>query len=141
MKKLFIGTSIAVALVASSFLAVGSVGAGVDTATLTVTKTVVGTPPPGATFVVNVYCEFEEGDPETMDIEFGPSGGSEDVLFSDEALCTVTEVDNGGADSSTGPIEVLIDAPTSFEAEIVNTFDPEPTPTTPVVVAPLAFTG
>ncbi len=140
MKKLFIGTSVAVALVASTFLVVGSVGAGVEEATLTVTKTVVGTPPPGATFLVNVSCEVLEAEPIDEDIEFGPSGGSTVMGIPGPALCTVTEVDNGGADSSTGPIEVLIDAPTNFDAEIVNTFDPEPTPT-PAIAVPLAFTG
>lgn len=59
----------------------------------------------------------------------------------------MTEVDDGGADSSTGPIVVVIDSDARLTAEIVNTFDPDPTrtaapiPAAEAVVAVPAFTG
>ena len=167
-RKFLVATSVAAALAAGSFLAVGPASAGRTAATLTVTKTVVGTPPPGATFVVNVLC-VEEAPPGTTlpvifsggssrasglsetvyddDVVFGPSGGSEEFIFFSEATCTVTEVDDGGADSSTGPVVVVIDSDARFTAEIVNTFDPDPKttaapiPAAEAVVAVPAFTG
>lgn len=98
MRKFLVATSVAAALVAGSFLAVGPASAGgtPSTATLTVTKTVVGTPPPGATFVVNVLCVEEAPSGTTLPIIF--SGGSsrasgfsetvydEDVVFGPSAL-------------------------------------------------------
>ena len=120
--------------------------------------------------MINVFCESDrssdtipdgggvislnvpQGSPIVFDedITFGPTGGSEDFEFFNSAVCTITEIDDGGADTSTGPVEVLIDEPTFFDAEIVNTFDVAPATTTETtapapaaaaVVAAPAFTG
>ena len=141
----------AVVLVGSALIA-SPAGAGEgETATLTVTKTVVGTAPADAEFVINVFCESDripdtipdgggiielnapQGSPIIYDedITFGPTGGSEDFIFFNSAVCTITEIDDGGADSSSGPVEVFIDEPSVFDAEIVNTFDAAPVTTVP----------
>ena len=139
----------AVVLVGSVLIASpASAGRPNETATLTVTKTVVGTAPADAEFVINVFCESDRGGGEVIvdelvplgdgpavvydeDITFGPTGGSEDFTFFDAAICTITEIDDGGADSSTGPVEVFISDPELFAAEIVNTFDDAPATTLP----------
>ena len=58
----------------------------------------------------------------------------------------LTETDDGGADSSSGPVEVAIEDPIAYEAEIVNTFVAAETTTTAAaaaeaVEAVAAFTG
>ena len=62
-------------------------------------------------------------------------------MFTGLSQCTVTETDNGGADSSTGPVNVDIVRPITYDATIVNTFAATPTtPTsaTPTTAAPAA---
>ena len=66
-------------------------------------------------------------------------------MFSGPSDCTVTETDDGGANANSGPVDVAILAPISYDAEIINTFDPTPT-TAPAaeaaaVAATPAFTG
>jgi hypothetical protein len=55
-------------------------------------------------------------------------------------VCTITELDDGAADTSTGPVDVEIRGPVRFDAEIVNTFDTEPATAGAVQAAP-TFTG
>jgi hypothetical protein len=150
----------------------GAVPAGAQTTvptqldTLTVTKTVVGRPPAGTTFVLHINCigqavQMQPGKQQGLhgqggaipvfdeDITFGASGGSKDYVFNNPAQCVVTETNDGGADSSTGPVTVDIAEPTHYSAVITNTFDPAATTTTApapaaaaaAVQATPAFTG
>ncbi len=125
-----------------------------EVAVLTVTKTVAGTAPTDAEFTLHLTCTPEELDGAAQtnvaaydeDITFGSTGGSEDFTFTSASLCEVTEVDDGGADSSTGPVNVDILEPIAYSAEITNTFDPATTSTTAAaaaeaVEATAAFTG
>jgi hypothetical protein len=127
-----------------------------ELATLTVTKTVFGTPPAGTTFVLHLTCvssplnagnvsksaqlaDYDE------DMTFGAAGGSKNFTFNRESTCDVTETDDGGATSSSGPVHVVINNPTQFNATITNTFV-EATTTAPpaawaAVEAKPAFTG
>ena len=127
-----------------------------ELATLTVTKTVVGTPPPGTTFMLHLTCvgierpsAVDSNIPQAVaydeDIEFGPAGGSKDFEFTGGSSCDVTETDDGGATSNSGPVNVVIDSPTEFNAEITNTFVAATTAAPPAAVAAVAaaptFTG
>ncbi len=152
VKRILATGIVGIVLVGGSVVFAGPASAGREMATLTVVKTVDGTAPADAEFVINVFCEDElpngtvpideviriQGDGVVYDedITFGPTGGDEDFDFFGPARCTITEIDDGGADSSTGPVDVFLEDPTSYEAEIVNTFDPEPTTTTTVPSAP-----
>jgi hypothetical protein len=125
-----------------------SAGEGEETATLTVIKTVEGTAPADAEFVINVLCVNEEingtipieedeltpvgnGVVYDEDITFGPEGGEEEFLFFREAVCTITETDDGGADEVINrELEVAITDPELFEAEITNVFADVVTTTT-----------
>lgn len=133
---------VAVALV----MAIGAASSGPASAggaTLYVTKTVDGTAPAGTEFVIEVDCtqavpnggaEPTRGPVEPtfpIVLTFGADGGiSDPIFFNTPHTCTVTETDNGGADSNTGPVDVDLDEPIRFDAEITNVFDPEPTTTT-----------
>jgi hypothetical protein len=124
-----------------------------EVATLTVTKTVVGTAPADAEFTLHLSCSGTDDEEVTSqvtdyeeDITFGATGGSQDFEFTGPSLCEITETDDGGADSSSGPVEVAIEDPISYEAEIVNTFVAAETTTTAAaaaeaVEATAAFTG
>lgn len=162
-RKFGVGLVATAALLGGTVALAGPSGAGErETATLTVTKTVVGTAPADAEFVIHVYCEREPigpidtipievvpvafgpaGVPPTVvydeEITFGPTGGDENFVFTSAAVCTITEVEDGGATSSTGPVTVNIDEPTLFDAEIVNTFAAAPTTAAPTTApAPAA---
>ncbi|MGZ4693704.1 MAG: hypothetical protein ACXWA3_08750 [Acidimicrobiales bacterium] len=127
-----------------------------EEAVLTVTKSVVGTAPTDAQFTLHITCNSNsntDSEPETQavdydeDMTFGSTGGSKDFVFFGPSQCEVTETDSGGADSSTGPVQVAVESPIAYSAEIVNTFDPAVTTTTapaapaPAVEATAAFTG
>jgi hypothetical protein len=125
-----------------------------ETAVLTVTKTVDGTAPADAEFVLHIRClsdQDEEGAaPRAVDydedITFGSTGGSEEFEFFDVSSCEITEVDDGGADSNSGPVSIDILEPIAYSAEIINTFDPAVSTTStaapaPAVEATAAFTG
>jgi hypothetical protein len=139
------------------------VSAGEGTATLTVIKTVEGTPPADAEFVLNVFCvnvdtegtePVDELTPAGLqeivydeDITFGPDGGEEDFVFTRPAECTITETEDGGADEViNGEIEIAIEDPTLYDAEITNVFSEVVTttttaaPTTTAVAAAAAAT-
>ena len=85
---------------------------------VTVTKAVVGSPPPGTTFTVEIDCDGEQDDKV---LTFGETGGTETIeRESFESLeCEVTETQTGGAAS----VDVACDAgedaeclgPDSFE--------------------------
>ena len=163
--KLVTKISVVAAAVGMSVLAAAPAGAvSVDTtmpreaATLTVTKTVVGTPPTGTTFVLHIRCvdgprSMKRATPQggavplyDEDVNFGAKGGSRDFTFGQAASCVVTETDDGGANSKSGPVTVEILKPTTYSAVITNTFDPIVTTTTPAkaaaaVQAAPAFTG
>jgi hypothetical protein len=106
-------------------------------AALAVTKTVEGTPPPGAAFTVHVACSGV-GAP-TADLQYPASGGLRHVYSEPFVGCTVTEPDNGGATSvAVDPDNVVINTPGSFTATVTNTF--AAAPAAPVTIRP-AFTG
>ncbi len=136
-----------------------------DSETLTVTKTVVGTAPADATFVLHVRCEAPGN--ETVideDVTQGPTGGSKDFVIAPSRMldCTVSETTDGGADSirscaglagttstcsDTGTISVgIVTVGTPTIVEITNTFNAATTTTAPAEVAPAVaaagtFTG
>jgi hypothetical protein len=163
--KLVTKISVVAAAVGMSLLAAAPAGAeNVGTtiplrvATLTVTKTVVGTPPANTTFVLHLRCVTSlppvtdlsplGGDPPVYDedIDFGAVGGSKDFTFAARAHCSITETKDGGASSSSGPVSIDITGPSRFSAVITNTFDPIVTTTTLAKAAPAvetapAFTG
>ena len=126
-----------------------------EVAVLTVTKTVVGTAPAGTEFTLHISCVGSEEAPEVPqvadydeDMTFGATGGNKEFVFTGGSECDITETDDGGANSSSGPVSVSIEQPIPYAAEIVNTFDPAaPTTTTApaaaaaAVVTPAAFTG
>jgi hypothetical protein len=146
LRSLVLVTSLVVA--AGFVVAAPSASAGEGTATLTVIKTVEGTPPADAEFVINVFCveadETDESLPTGVltpaglqeivydeDITFGPEGGEEEFVFTGPAECTITETDDGGADEViNGESEVAIEDPTLYEAEITNVFSDVVTTTT-----------
>jgi len=144
MKKTAMLAALTGVVALTSLAGVTPAGAGKGgSATLTVTKTVDGTAPADAEFVINVYCEGPESALEPAatpaggteiydeDLVFGPEGGSEDFVFFEEAVCTITEVDDGGADQVIGgEQEVVIEDPTRYGAEVINVFEPEPTTVT-----------
>ena len=122
-------------------------------ADLEVTKVVEGTAPADAEFIIRVDCARaqvptsstavpgapaadrgpappSDNPPFVVDLTFGAEGGTQTVLVGEQAECTITEIDNGGADSNTGPVQVSVDELISYPASITNTFDPEPTTTT-----------
>ena len=127
--------------------------AGDGPAELEVTKVVEGTAPADAEFVIRVDCVRaqvptsatalpgtpaadrgpappSDNPPFVVDLTYGAEGGTQSVAVGERAECTITEIDNGGADSNTGPVQVSIEDPISYPASITNTFDPEPTTTT-----------
>ena len=124
-----------------------------EVANLTVTKTVVGTAPSTAQFTLHITCSGSSITVESQvtdydeDMTFGPTGGSKLFVFTGPSLCTITETDDGGANSSSGPVQVSIESPIDYSAEITNTFDPVVTPTTAPAAAAAAvqttatFTG
>ena len=163
-KTLAMKLAVPAAIAVLGVLGASPIGAQTDTtisqevATLTVTKTVVGTAPTDAQFTLHLSCtagdQILDGEghlsavPTTeydQDITFGSTGGSEQFLFDGPSLCEVTETDDGGADSSTGPVEVAIENPIEYSAEITNTFDPGTTTSTAAAAAAVqataAFTG
>ena len=100
---------------------------------MSVTKTVVGTPPDGATFTVTVDCEPDDtGDGTLVFDEDGnlTTAGTIDALpitgLPVGTSCTVTEgaADDGGADSVliTGSPAVIV-ADTNQAVDVENTFD------------------
>lgn len=90
-----------------------------ETATLTVTKVVQGAAPADAEFVIEVACESAG----TTELTFGSTGGSEDVTFFEQDLCTITETETGGAVDVTPPFDVAINSPTFYTATVTNVFD------------------
>ncbi len=146
---LLVGTAF---VITASPVSAGEVG---ETATLTVIKTVEGTPPADAEFVINVFCVDADGPNGTIpvdleltpaglqeivydeDITFGPEGGEEEFVFFGPAECTITETDDGGADEViNGESEVAIEDPTLYEAEITNVFSDVVTTTTTAAPPP-----
>jgi hypothetical protein len=151
--------AVPVAVTALALLSAAPIGAQTippqeEVATLTITKTVVGTAPADAQFTLHLSCSGVDDDVERQatdydeDIVFGATGGSQDFTFTGPSECEVTEVDDGGATSSSGAVQVAIENPISYEAEIVNTFvDGESTtsstaaPAAEAVEATASFTG
>jgi len=133
--------------------------------TLTVTKVVEGTAPPGTVFTIDVDCEDEGGGIEDFQFEFGPVGGSETVVVQAvEQECNVNESGTGGASSVSYACEVtvpgrgaaqcisdttlLIPSPgggATAEFTVTNTFDEQAPAPAPVEAAPVeatpGFTG
>jgi hypothetical protein len=121
-------------------------------ARLTVNKVVEGTAPAGTTFEIEVDCvagldgiaagidfgSFVE------DLEYGAFGGVQDVILYSGAVCTTTETDDGGADSSSveGAEADFEESPIDLTATVTNVFAAE-TVAAPAEAAPVAptFTG
>ena len=151
MKKLMFVT-FAVAAVLLSGLATPASSQSLE-GTLVVTKIVEGPVPPGTEFLVEVDCPpIDRGasdvDPEVIEnprfLTFGEEGGSQELpafIFASE--CTITEIEDGGADSVTyggedipGGCDVTASEenvvadfiePVTCEVTITNTFpDAEP---------------
>jgi hypothetical protein len=156
-KTLAIKFAVPVAVAIMGVLGASPIGAQTATtepaeevAVLTVTKTVDGTAPTDAEFTLHITCNSEDDlEVETRavdydeDITFGSTGGSEDFAFTGPSECEVTEVDDGGALSSSGPVSVSITQPIAYSAEIVNTFATTTTTAAAAaaVEATAAFTG
>lgn len=111
-----LGVMVAVAAVMVLLPSAAQAGKTVETATLDVTKVVEGDPPPGTTFTVEVECPVirdlrstaddwdagpEGAGPVTATLVFGADGGTQSVggIRFETRNCTVTETDDGGADS------------------------------------------
>ena len=122
--------------------------AGGEFLSVDVTKVVVGDPPPGSTFVVRNDCESA-----AVDASFEAAGGFKELTFANEgSSCSVSEPQNGGADSTTfacQPLENVSCDTTSFVVDefdagvsitVTNTFVPSPPPAAAVEAAP-TFTG
>jgi hypothetical protein len=131
----------AAAVVAALVLVPSAAQAGNgEVAILTVNKVVVGDPGTSSGFVIEVDCTALEGEngiieepievlqdtnypePFSTALEFGPEGGSQDVVFDGPYNCTVTETDTGGATTVTGEGTVAIEAPIAYSITITNTF-------------------
>jgi hypothetical protein len=136
------GTELATSTV--TYADAGGDGFGSRERTLAVTKAVAGAGTiPDATFVINVSCVKADGSavsghPVDADIRGGETARFEGLPVG--ATCTVSEPDNGGADSvafSPSPVvHIEGDSPAVIELTVTNTFDAEPTtpptePTTP----------
>ena len=128
-----------------------------------VTKSIVGTPPEGAEYVVEITCDIGSAVPDELTFT---GDGSEIVQIPSGATCTFTESGTGGATQTATTAEcvnppqfcevevtsatsatVTLEPPDSatFDAEVVfvNTFEPPqppPPPAPPVEAAP-SFTG
>lgn len=84
---------------------------GFGFAILQVTKDVEGDVPDDATFLVEAACEYDDVDFEwsledTYEREFGPEGGSAEIVLYPwlqyfDINCELSETDDGGAESST----------------------------------------
>lgn len=97
-------------------------------ARLLIDKELEGDVPDDASFTVEVACSQDEGGegapvPEAVDRVFDADGGTEVVYFYDEAACTITETEDGGAEStSIEPDEVEIDEAEDLSSTVTNTF-------------------
>ena len=163
----------AFALVVGSLVALGAAPAssqGLE-GTLVVTKIVEGPVPAGTEFVVEVDCPPAApsgGETEAIEnprtLTFGEEGGSQSLptfIFASE--CTITEIDDGGAETVTyggedipGGCDVTASEenvvadfiePVTCEVTVTNTFvepaplpEPEPAPAAAVATQP-TFTG
>ena len=125
----------------------GSASAGFENLTVKITKVVVGNPPSGASFLVQIQCNG------TLQAEanFDAAGGMETVMFdSDEEDCSVSEPENGSADSTAFACEAVSNvtcdtstfeietSPSEVNLTVTNTFVPPAA--APVPAAP-TFTG
>ena len=136
----------------SAALVLGSTPADAGNGTLvTVTKVVVGDPPPGTTFVVRIQCDGAV----QLNLPFGDTGGQVPPSFINPASseCSVSEPEDGNADSTTFAcqpgVNVTCDTST-FEIDsdgaevsltVTNTFvAPAPPAPAPVAAQP-TFTG
>jgi hypothetical protein len=100
-----LGITALVGVGAFATLTAGAQETGV--APLTVSKVVVGTIPAGTTFTVTVDCEGNifgpDGNQATIvfDAQGNVVSGDATTVFGDPGDCTVTETQNGGAESTT----------------------------------------
>lgn len=146
-----VGVAVVIGAVAVLWPGVGQAGRPV---TLEVTKSVVGTVPPGTTFTVQIDCDVtkgaDEGGPTTQTIEFDAGGGTQSITVPQfQPTCTVQELDtdgffvlySGGADSDDtctfadngDSIGVSFPGAQLCQVEILNEVDSvtEPPPVTP----------
>ena len=156
-----VGIAVAALTVASAMLVPASAG---KVSIVTINKVVTGPVPAGTTFVVELNCEGTPPAPLITSITFNADGSpatANEVNFPDnDATCTPTETETGGAASVTyacqndalenacqangpqvSPITVVLDFDPTDEdptMTITNTFE-EAAPA--AVVAPPSFTG
>lgn len=115
----------------------GGNGSGTRERSLAVTKAVAGSGTiPDTAFVVSASCVTSDGSavpgyPAEKSVRAG-----EQVTFGKlpvGATCTVSEPENGGADSvdfsPSSVVEITTDSPTVIQMTVTNTFDAAPTPT------------
>ena len=183
MRRISLLALAALAGLAIAVLAPSANAQVIVSATLDVTKVVEGEVPPGTTFTVEVVCPFIDGGPPTdstaVDAEewggvpegsggditetltFGEDGGTqsvEDIGFQNRE-CTITETDDGGAESVTTTASpdnseacdvtegtnsgaISFGGPTTCEVLVTNTFpEPEPAPPAAAVTVGPTFTG
>jgi hypothetical protein len=167
MRKLVIAVALVVGLSAAWFAAPAS-SQSLE-GTLVVTKIVEGPVPPGTEFLVEVDCppiQPTDGGGEAIEnprfLTFDEEGGSQTLpVFIFASECTITEIEDGGAETVTyggedipggcdvtaSETNVVADfiEPVTCEVTITNTFveappAPEP-PAAQIVEAQPAFTG
>ena len=161
--RVLIGVAVGASLLLVPSLAGAQDTEGRSNAALDITKVVEGEVPPGTTFTVEVSCPTIDGGPPTdstaVDAEdwgganpegipdinetltFDENGGTQSVegIFFENRDCTVTETDDGGAESVTyaaGPnepdgcevvpaedsAEANFGDPSTCDVQITNTF-------------------
>ena len=138
-----------VACVTVIVAAPGTASAGFAPVRVNVTKVVVGDAPPGTTFVVRIQCD---GTPQA-DADFDATGGMQVKSFvAVSPFCSVSEPENGGANSTTFACEsrdltcdtstfVIIRPDAEVDITVTNTFVPPPPPAAAAVPAAPTFTG
>ena len=161
------------ALVAAALWLPASAQAQPAPSTLNVTKIVEGDVPPGTTFEIEVVCDSglvsQGSEPEgvftTETLTFTEEGGTQSVeIFEFQPVCSVTEIERGGADSvtytqgdggefcefSSTEVDAVVDFGESSECGVIvtNTYEAEPTPPpapapapAPAVATQPTFTG
>ncbi|WP_394194551.1 DUF5979 domain-containing protein [Microbacterium foliorum] len=116
---------------ASAALTVVGVENAFTTGAVEVTKSIAGAGGDewgGATFTVEMVCTLEGATPDPVYSDSATLSRDDPTWLVEDlptgAECTVTETADGGANSSTGPVTVVVgdDPATPVEADVTNTF-------------------
>ena len=103
------GVAVGASLLVAPSLAGAQDTEGQSNAALDITKVVEGEVPPGTTFDVEINCDTggakgtaPEGGPTVQTITFDETGGTQHIEVPQfNAVCSVMEIETGGADSVT----------------------------------------